>query len=191
MTNHRLVSPAVKLAGLAMCAVACTANAMHDYTVTPNVPFIAVPEASAGGLVDFTITNNLAVPLFVVGEGPIRIFEKGDSTDDFAADPFGNVIPFGIPPNGARVQHVFIQVDGGVDDPTDILGGIWSLNLNPDVCFDLLCHQTASGLDNGLVVQITDVPEPPASLMLLSPGAFFFGLICVRKIREPHQLLRL
>jgi hypothetical protein len=178
MTNRRLVSHMITLCVLTLCAVACSAE---DYAVVPVTPFIAVGEASKGAVVDFQIINFTDFPLLVVGEGPKLMFQAGDIFDNFAADPFGHVVPFSIPP-GATIQHVFIAVPGEVDDPTDKLGGVWSLNLNPDVCFDPFCVTQAQGLDNGMIVQITDAPEPNSILLFGSAIAGLSGILR-RKLR--------
>ena len=162
---------------------------MPDYTVTPNAPSFNTPETIMG-ITDFTITNNLILtPLTVLGYLPAVEFSFGDRTDKFGANPLGIVRPYVIPPLGAQVVPVQIIPDFEADDPKDPIGGLWSLQLFPDVrlgqnLFFPNRLPLANGINNSLEVQITDVastPEPGTS------GLAVTGLLLIVAGRWKHE----
>ena len=108
------------------------------------VAAFVLPETQFGVL-HFTITNHRPNdPLTVGGYAPTKLYLLGDPTDGFVTNVLGPATPYVIAPGGVAVVPVEIIPDLEADDPGDVLGGLWSLALDPHL---LLMDEPTSALD--------------------------------------------
>ncbi len=162
----------------AMQAAATAGNA--DYTVTVAQAPFKILETSEGEIIDFTITNKLAVALTVGGYAPDIVFIFGDDTDDFEHSVLGPATPYVIPANGVQEVPVLIEPDEERDDPNDRIGGIWSFTLFPEVFIGVNPNGGVAGLPVALgsnqsaEIDIVDAPEPRTMTIVLVLGGLIW-----------------